>query len=185
MQLRSEKRESANDSTDRDGQRHDFYHYLDAVRCFCFSGFRRKRFTAAFTVLAVIVLFFALYLLSTRIIFLVNARSFETHVVAVVRENVPKGRSSVLAYVPIVEIRDDQGQPQQVKVSTFDESPIYIIGQGMRVTCAPARGCIEDSFVAKWGDVLIDLLISIVLFVPLLYYRLAEISDPKAKPLDL
>jgi hypothetical protein len=56
----------------------------------------------------------------------------------------------------------------------------------MRVMCAPARGCIEDTLVAKWGDALIDLLISTVLFVPLLYYKLVpKTSDPKAKPLDL
>jgi hypothetical protein len=174
MKPTSEKAKPSNPPTDGGGQPHTLHHYLDVVRCFLFSGFRRKQFTAAFTVLALIVLLFAIYLLFTRIIFLVNARLSETRVVAVVRENVPKGRSSVLAYVPIVEIRDAQGQLQQVKVSTFNEEPIYVVGREMRVMCAPTRGCIEDTFLAKWGDTLIDLLISLVFFVPLLHYRLVS-----------
>jgi hypothetical protein len=180
-----EKAQAAEDLIKRRGDGDDFDRCAEPARLALFWGSRRKQIAAVFTVLALIVLLASLYLLCTRIIFLANAESSETPIVGVIHEYVPKGRASVLAYVPMVEVRGAQGRLQRVKVSTFNEAPVYVVGQKMRVICHPKRGCIEDTFLAKWGDALIDLLISLVLFVPLLYYRLVpDDPDPITKLLD-
>ena len=44
-------------------------------------------------------------------------------------EYVPKGKGSVLAHVPTVEVRDSNGQPLRLKVDTFNEAPVYSVGQ--------------------------------------------------------
>jgi len=133
-----------------------------------------------------VLLLVAIYLFSVRLIFLASANSYDAPVVAVTHESVPKGRGSVLAYVPTVEVRDPQGRPLTLEVDTFNEEPVYSLGQTIRVVCNPNRGCIEDTFVARWGDGLLDLLISLVFFAPLLYYKLVpEDRDPSAKLLSI
>jgi hypothetical protein len=147
---------------------------------------KRKRTVAVLALMGSILFVVGVYLCSVRIMFLVGARSFQAPVVAIMHESVPKGRGSVLAYVPTVEVPDFQGRPLKLKVDTFNEEPVYSIGQKMRVVCNPDRGCIEDTFVARWGDGLIDLILALVFFAPLLYYKVVpDARDAKAKLLPL
>jgi hypothetical protein len=147
---------------------------------------KRKYVAAIGTLLGSIVMLVAIYLFFARIAFLSHSRSSDAPIVAITHEYVPKGRGSVLAYVPTVEVRDFQGRPLRLKVNAFNEAPVYAVGQQMRVVCDPERGCIEDTFFAKWGSILINITISLVFFAPLLYYRLVpDERDPAASLLDL
>jgi hypothetical protein len=132
---------------------------------------RPKLVSAVGALLGSIVLLAGVYVFLNRILFLSGARSSSTPIVAVAHDYVPAGRGSVLAYVPTVELHDGQGRALQVKVDTSSEAPVYTIGQQMHVSCNPERGCIEDTFVAKWGASLIDLLISLLFFSPLLAWK--------------
>jgi hypothetical protein len=118
-----------------------------------------------------ILLVVAVYLFTNRIIFLAHATSSSASIVAVSQEYVAKGRGSVLAYVPTVRVQGSDGRTLDIKVDTFNESPVYAIGQQMAVSCNLTRGCVEDTFFAKWGSGLIDLLISLVFFSPLLAWK--------------
>ncbi len=140
---------------------------------------RRARTVTVMGFIGSILLLAGIYLLVRRTIFLVNANASISPIVSVSHEYVPKGRGSVLAYVPTVEVLDSQRRSQRLKVDTFNESPVYSIGQQMHVVCNPVRGCIEDTFAARWADGLLDLLISLVFFAPLLYYKL---FTPSTRP---
>jgi hypothetical protein len=48
---------------------------------------------------------------------------------------------------------------------------VYTVGQRMRVSCNPQYACIEDKFFSKWGACLLDLLISLLFFSPLLAWK--------------
>jgi len=72
---------------------------------------------------------------------------------------------------PTVRVQGSDGRTLDIKVDTFNESPVYAIGQQMAVSCNLTRGCVEDTFFAKWGAGLIDLLISLVFFSPLLAWK--------------
>ena len=147
---------------------------------------KRKRTVVVLTLMGSILLLVAIYLFSVRLIFLASASSFDAPIVAVTHESVPKGRGSVLAYVPTVQVRDSQGRPLTLKVDTSSEELVYSLGQTMRVVCNPNRGCIEDRFMARWGDGLIDLILSLVFFAPLLYYKLVlEDRDLRVKLLSV
>jgi hypothetical protein len=106
-----------------------------------------------------------------RVIFLAQATSSSAPIVSVSHEYVSRGKGSVLAYVPTVQVRDSAGRTLDLKVDTFNEEPVYTIGQQMHVSCNPERGCIEDRFFAKWGACLIDLLITFLFFSPLLAWK--------------
>ncbi|MGH9928725.1 MAG: DUF3592 domain-containing protein [Pyrinomonadaceae bacterium] len=146
---------------------------------------RRTRTVAVLAFIGSILFIVGIYLLVRRTVFLVNATASNAPVVSVSHEYVPKGRGSVLAYVPTVEVRDTQGQALHLKVDAFDESPVYSIGQQMHVVCNAARGCIEDTFAARWGDGLLDLLISLVFFAPLVYYKFFAHSTGQTASLNL
>ena len=130
-----------------------------------------KLVSAAGALLGSIILFAGVYVFLNRLLFLTGAHSSSAPIVAVAHEYVPAGRGSVLAYVPSVELRDAQGRVTAVKVDTSNEAPVYTVGHQIHVACNPARGCIEDTFFAKWGACLFDLLISILFFSPLLAWK--------------
>jgi hypothetical protein len=121
--------------------------------------------------LGLIILLAGVYVFANRVLFLAGASSSSAPIVAVAHEYVPAGRGSVLAYVPTVELPDGQGRVRDVKVDTSNEAPVYTIGQQLQVSCNPERGCIEDTFFAKWGVCLIELLISLIFFSPLLAWK--------------
>jgi len=132
---------------------------------------RPKFISAICAFLGSIILVIAVYLFINRIIFLAHATSSSAPIVAVSHESVAKGKGSVLAYVPTVRVQGHAGRTLDVKVDTFNEEPVYTIGQQMAVSYNPTRGCIEDTFFAKWGDCLIDLLLSLAFFLPLLAWK--------------
>jgi hypothetical protein len=147
---------------------------------------RGARTVAVLAFIGLIVFIVGIYLVARRIVFLANASTFNAPIVSVSHEYVPKGRGSVLAYVPTVEVRDAQGQSLNLKVDAFNESPVYSIGQKMDVVCNPTRGCIENTFGGKWVDALLDLLIGCAFFLPLLYYKLVPRDvEPTTTPLNL
>jgi hypothetical protein len=127
---------------------------------------RPKFISAVCAFLGSVILIIAAYLFINRIIFLTHANSLSAPIVAVSHEWVPKGRGGVLAYVPTVRV-----QGLDAKVDTFDEEPVYAIGQQLAVSCNPARGCIEDTFFAKWGACLIDFFLSLAFFSPLFAWK--------------
>ena len=90
----------------------------------------------------------------------------------------------MLAYVPTVQVHDDQGRALEMKVDTFNEEPVYIIGQQMNVLCNLERGCIENTFYERWGGCLIQLLISILFFSPLLAWK-SGLWQPKGEITNL
>ena len=127
-----------------------------------------KFISAVCAFLGSILLVFAGYLFINRIIFLAHATSSSALIVGVSQECVSKGKGGVLAYVPTVQVQGLDGVTLNAKVDTYNEEPVYAIGQQMAVSCNPARGCIEDTFFAKWRACLIDLLLSFVFFSPLI-----------------
>jgi hypothetical protein len=117
-----------------------------------------------------ILLLVAVYLLFNRLVFLAHATSSSAPIVAVSHEYVAQGKGSVLAYVPTVQI-SGEGRTLNLKVDMFNEEPVYIVGQQMQVVCNVERGCIQDTLFKKWGACLIDLLLSLVFFSPLIARR--------------
>jgi hypothetical protein len=151
-----------------------------------FMNSRGARIVAGLAFIGTIVFIVGIYLLLRRVVFLANASAYNAPVVSVSQEYVSSGHGRHLAYVPTVEVRDSLGHSLSLKVDTSDESPVYSIGQQMRVVCNPTRGCIENTFGAKWGDSLLDFLISLVCFVPLLYFKLVpRDAEPTTTPLNL
>jgi uncharacterized protein DUF3592 len=118
-----------------------------------------------------IVLLIGVYLFVNRVVFLTHATSSSAPIVSVSHEYVSRGKGSVLAYVPTVQVRDSAGRTLDHRVDTFDEEPVYTVGQQLRVSCNPQHGCIEDKFFSKWGACLIDLLLSLLFFSPLLTWK--------------
>ena len=132
---------------------------------------RPKFFSFIGAFLGSIVLIAGVYISINRLIFLARATPYSAPIVNVSHEWVSKGKGGVLAYVPTVRVHDVDGSID-FKVDTFNEQNVYFIGQQMRVSCNPTRGCIEDTFFSKWGASLIDLLIAAVCFLPMLAWRL-------------
>jgi hypothetical protein len=127
-----------------------------------------------------ILLMIGTYLFVNRAVFLSHATSSLAPIVSISHESVSKGKGSVLAYVPTVQVRDSAGRTLDLKVDTFSEEPVYRIGQQMRVSCNPQTECIEDTFISKWGDFLIVLLVSLLFFSPLLSWQLG-LWQPKGQ----
>ena len=130
-----------------------------------------KFISAVCAFLGSILLILAGYLFINRIIFLAHATSYSAPIVGVSQEWVSKGKGGVLAYVPTVQVQGLDGVTVNVKVDTYNEEPVYAIGQQMAVSCNPTRGCIEDTFLAKWGACLMNLLLSFVFFSPLMAWK--------------
>jgi hypothetical protein len=119
------------------------------------------------------MLLIAIYLLVTEIYFVYHAVAFEAPIVEVQTELVPKGKGSVVAYVPKVEISDESGNKLRVKVATFDEEPVYRVGDRIHVVCdLSSLRCIRNNFMEKWGNFTVTFLLSLVfLAIPSFYYR--------------
>jgi hypothetical protein len=129
---------------------------------------KAKCVSAIGAIVGSILFLIGIYLFVNRVIFLAQATSSLAPIVSVSHEYVSKGKGSVIAYVPTVQVRDGAGRTLNLKVDTFNEEPVYTMGQQMRVSCSPQHGCIEDTFFSKCGGFLILLLISVLFFSPLL-----------------
>src|SRR5262245_7435603 len=98
-----------------------------------------------------IVLLAGIYSFIDRMLFLESSAPSLAKIISVSHEYVPKGKGSVLAYVPTVQINGIDGEALAVKVDTSNEEPVYKVGDEIYVSCNLQRECIEDSFLAKWS----------------------------------
>lgn len=118
------------------------------------------------------MLLIAFYLLVTEIHFVHKAVSFDASIIEVRKEFVAKGKGSVLAYVPVVEIPLATDGNLKIRVDTFSEQPTYYVGDKIQILCEPSSlRCKKNTFVDKWGDFAVDFILSLVfLSIPLLHY---------------
>lgn len=115
----------------------------------------------------------ALYLLVTEIVFVHKATAFNASIVEVRNELVHKGKGSVIAYVPVVEIPSATDRTLRITVDTFSEEPVYRVGDKMAVLCdlSASSKCTRNTFVSKWGDSLFDFVFALAfLSVPFVHY---------------
>lgn len=98
-----------------------------------------------------IVLIVAVVVCITRVNFIAESHSFHATIVDVSYEHVPKGRGSVLAYVPIVEVKN-LDETRVIKVSTHDEQPVFQIGTELAVLCdlRSSGTCMRNTFNDLW-----------------------------------
>lgn len=123
--------------------------------------------------LGMCLLLIAFYLLASEIYFVHKATAFDTSIVEVRRELVHKGKGFTMAYVPVTEIASGTDRNLRITVDTFDEEPVYRVGDKMDVLCdlSDSPRCIKNTFASKWGDSLLDFVFALVfLSIPLLHY---------------
>jgi hypothetical protein len=115
---------------------------------------RPNRATMAIFVFLALATFCAgSYTLITQIGFALRASANNGTVVEVRHELVPKGKGSVLAYVPVVEVPNADHGLVTIRVDTYNEEPVYKVGQQLKTLCdLSSLECIPDTFLAKWGD---------------------------------
>ncbi len=120
-----------------------------------------------------LIMLIAFYVLLLEIHFVRNAVKIHASIVEVRRDFVPKGKGSILAYIPIVEVRDVTGTQLRVPVDTFDKEPVYRVGDKMEVLCTLSGSfeCKKNTFADKWGDFFVDFIVAFVfLLVPAVYF---------------
>jgi len=112
------------------------------------------------------------YLLITEIVFIQKAARFDATIVEVRHELVQKGKGSVLAYVPVVELSDATHGIARIRVDTFNEQSVYQVGRQMKVLCdSSSLKCVPNTFIDTWGNSAGVLLLSLIfLSMPLLYH---------------
>ena len=140
-------------------------------------SFRPKHSTLVVcSFIGLVILGIALYLLVTNTIFFGKAKPFNAVIVGVSYEYVPKGRGSVLAYVPIVEVQNGAGSNVKIKAFTWDERPVYHVGDKMQLLCevSVSQTCIRNTFIDIWGNGLGAFILSLLFFSPLLYYKFID-----------
>ena len=132
----------------------------------------KRRGVAVSLFIGVVFMVAALYAFITEGYFLHSASAFDSTILEVRHEYVPKGVGSALAYVPIVEIAS-ASQRVRLRVDTFSEEETYNIGSKMDVLCdLSSQRCIRNSFFDKWRKSLFDFIISFVfLLIPGLSWR--------------
>lgn len=95
-------------------------------------------------------------------------------------EDVPKGRGSVKAYVPTVELAGTFQPPVQVKVDTYNEYSVYTVGSKMTVLCnftQSSTTCVETSAIEYLVPPSVALFIGLS-FLSLGLYLRRNASDP-------
>ncbi len=122
--------------------------------------------------LGLVFLVLALYLFFDRLLFLRKAAFASAPIVAVTHEPIRSGRGTVQAYIPTIQLVDNEGHAHEVKVDTYSRAAIYGVGQQLPVVCDMNPTCIEDTFFAKWGTILVAALVSAILLTPFVVYRL-------------
>jgi hypothetical protein len=123
--------------------------------------------------IGVIILCVAFYLLVWEIYFVHKATAFNAPIVEVRYEFVPRGFGSVRAYVPVVEIPTGTDRGLRMMVDTFNEEPVYRVGDQMEVLCgrSSSEKCIKNTFVGRWGDSALDFVFSLAfLSFPLFHF---------------
>ena len=133
------------------------------------DGTKSMLLLSAFT--GSIFLLTTFYSFFDRLTFLRNSTYASALVVAVTLDRVPRGKGSVNAYVPIVQLVDSEGNPHKVKVDTFSTARVYDVGQRLPVLCNSKGSCIEDNFLNKWETTLICAALSAIFLAPFLVHR--------------
>ena len=122
--------------------------------------------TMAAAFLGVATLFAGLYVFIPQMLFVLRASERNGTIIEVRHEQVPRGRGSVLAYVPVVQVPAGEHGVVAIQVDTFSEDPIYKVGQQMSTLCdSSAPKCIPNTFLAKWGDAAVLFFLSFVFFL--------------------
>jgi hypothetical protein len=126
-----------------------------------------KRVTMAATgFLGVATLCMGLYVFITQMVFALRASAQNGTIVEVRHEQVPRGRGSLLAYVPVVQVPAGENGFVTIRVDTYSEEPIYKVGQHLSTLCDSAKlKCIPNTFLAKWGDAAVLIFLSFVFFL--------------------
>ena len=133
----------------------------------------KKMALFACLLLGMCLLLIAFYLLAREIYFVHKATAFNASIVEVRTELVHKGKGSVMAYVPVVEIPSATDRNLRMTVDTFSEEPVYRVGDKMGVLCdlSASLKCTRNTFVSKWGDSLLDFVFALAfLSIPLVHY---------------
>lgn len=133
----------------------------------------KKTTVIACLAVGLLIMFVAFYVLILEIQFVRRAVKFNASVVEVRRDLVSKGKGSIMAYFPVVEVRDGTGKQFRIPVNTYDKEPIYRVADKMDVLCTLSGSleCKKNTFADKWGDFFVDLIVSFLfLLVPLLYF---------------
>ena len=127
----------------------------------------------ALLVVGLVTLVISLYLLASQIYFVSRATAFEAPIVEVNLESVRRGKGSTVAYVPTVEIADETGKSTRAKVDTFNQEPVFRVGEKMPVLCdRSSLRCIKNTFFGMWGNSALAFILSLVFFsIALIYYR--------------
>ncbi len=116
-----------------------------------------------------VILSVAVYSLATEINFIHNAIKLDAPIVDVRREYVPKGKGSILAYVPIVEVPNSGNR---ISIDTYSEQSIYSIGSKVHVLCdfAVSKKRIRNTFFETWGNSVVNFVLSLLFLLPALFY---------------
>ena len=132
-----------------------------------FFGQYKQLTVGACVLLGLIMRLVAFYVLAKEIHFYRNAMAFEATIVEVRQQYVPAGGGSMLAYFPVVEMRNSG----PISVDTSSQTNVYVVGARMRVLCnlSVSQKCIEDTFFDKWWGI-VDLIVALIFLVPSILY---------------
>jgi hypothetical protein len=85
-----------------------------------------------------------------------------------------------VAYIPVVQITDENGVNVNLSVDDYSKSPVYRIGDRIEVLCNRdvSGECIVNTLSEKWGDIFFNFFMSLLCFLPFLRYQFY----PKARP---
>jgi hypothetical protein len=140
--------------------------------------------------LAVFLSFIVLPVFHDRHSFFRGAKIYNATIVQVEQEERRRRWGSSVAYIPVVEITDEQGMKVKLRVDDYSRSPVYRIGDKMSVLYneAVSDQCIINSFSEKWGDILLNSIMFIGAFfsiLPSIFFRRRRPDNYKRKPLTL
>jgi hypothetical protein len=126
-----------------------------------------------FLIIAVLIIGFSygISLLRERLSFFFGANIYNARIVRIDQEEKRKRkRGRFTAYIPVVEITDEKGITMQLRVDDYAESPVYRIGDRIKVLYNPLvyKECIVNTFSETWGDVLRALGIPLAISFPML-----------------
>ena len=99
------------------------------------SSFHYAGNTLACIGIGIVLLCVGIWLSGDRMVFLLGASNTDGLIVNVAYEDIPQGRGSIKGYVPTIELTNTSGAPVNVKVDTYNQDPVYIVGTKMAVLC--------------------------------------------------
>jgi hypothetical protein len=133
----------------------------------------------------IIMFAYGIFVLAERSSFFLGAKIYHAPIVKIQNEErwKKRKRSWIPIFVPIVEITDDNGAKEIVRVDDYSESPVYRIGDKMGVLYNREYGrCLVNTFSETWGDVVLVWLVVLFLLIslrPMLYRLRGKIHPSK------